>query len=63
MQRNIGQNITSEVKGNELAIYVKLDGPTTRSASGKSEVIASTRGNVSVPETDLTLGLNLYRRR
>jgi hypothetical protein len=31
-----------------------------RSASGKTEIVASTNGNQKIPGTDVTLGLNAY---
>ena len=32
-------------------------------ASGKSDILATTNGNVSIPGTDLKMGLNLYSPR
>lgn len=57
------QNITISRKGDTLVITITgLNGKGTPSASGKSLVLASTHGNVTVPgSTDLKLGLNLYR--
>ena len=56
------QNIEATVKGNKLTIVIDLDAPTQLSASGKSQVIASTRGNTKLEGSDVTLGLNLYRK-
>jgi hypothetical protein len=55
-------NITMKRDGNKLVITCDLDAPGKPSSSGKSTIVASTNGNASVPGTDLTLGLNLYRR-
>lgn len=55
------QNVKLEVKGNVLTITVNLKAQATPSKSGKSEVIATTSGNVSVPGTDAKIGLNVYR--
>jgi len=45
-----------------LTITIDTKAEGTPSASGKSQVIASTRGNVVVPGTDgLKLGVNAYR--
>ena len=56
------QNVRTEVNGNELVIRVKLDEIGTPSKSGKTQVIASTRGNAVVPGTDnVKFGLNVYK--
>jgi hypothetical protein len=57
----IGRNVTAELEGNILVIRAAIDADSQTSASGKSEVVATTNGNVAVPGTDLKLGLNLYR--
>lgn len=56
------QNVKFEVQGKILTISVDLGATPVRSASGKSLVIASTKGNQPVPDTDVICGLNLYRR-
>ena len=61
------RNVTTTVKGNILTITCDISQPGEQSASGKSKVIATTQGNVPVPNTggksgvNLKLGLNLYR--
>lgn len=62
---NSRSNVTMKVVGTKLIIEIEMDPgkvTTDKSQSGKSEVIASTGGNVAVPNTDLKLGLNLYRK-
>lgn len=55
------QNVKMTVKGSLLLIEVNLKAKTTESKSGKSAVIASTQGNVSVPSLpDVKVGLNVY---
>lgn len=58
------KNVKMVVKGNVLTITVDLGAKRTDSASGKSEIIASTEGNVLVPGTkasdEIKLGLNVY---
>lgn len=53
-----------EIKGNELIIKLPVNSPATKSASGKSLVVASTKGNVETEvEVDgkrLILGVNAY---
>ena len=58
------ENVKLAVSGNTLTITVDLAAPGTPSATGKTDVIASTRGNVPLPGfPQLRLGLNLYRYR
>ena len=58
------QNVTTKVTGSKLTITVDLKAKTTESASGKTLVIASTRGNTPIETGDgiAYLGLNLYRK-
>lgn len=58
----IGQNVTVEVKDGKLIATVDLSQKGTPSASGKSIVIGSTRGNVKLAEHGVSLGLNVYRK-
>ena len=56
-------NITMQVDDNGiLLITVDTKRAGKLSGSGKSTVIASTRGNAEVPGTDLKIGLNLFRK-
>lgn len=56
-------NVTMTVSGDMLLIEVDLSQAGDLSASGKSHVIASTHGNVPVPNhSDMRIGLNLYRK-
>ncbi len=56
------ENIEITIQGNTLVITVDLSKTYGLSASGKSEVIASTGGNVAVPGRDeVKVGLNVYR--
>lgn len=58
------QNVNMQVNGNTLTITVDLSKRLGRSASGKTVLIASTGGNVSIPGAvkGETLGLNLYTK-
>jgi len=57
-------NMTLKVDGNILAITVDLSVPTTPSSSGKTDIIASSQGNVDVPgNPGVKLGLNIYRTK
>lgn len=55
------QNVKLDVQGKLLVITIDMTAGGEKSKSGKSTVIASTKGNVTVPGTDLKLGLNFYR--
>lgn len=56
------QNIQTKVTGSKLTIEVDLSAQGQPSASGKTLVIASTRGNQEVAP-GVKLGLNLYKTR
>lgn len=58
-------NYTAEVIGDELVIRVNLKGSTQISKSGKSDIIATTSGNIPIQTQDgpVVLGLNVYRKR
>ena len=56
------KNVQMNVEGKKLIITIDLDQEYGRSSSGKSMTIASTGGNVSVPEhEDIKVGINIYR--
>ncbi len=58
--------MTVEIKGNKLCIEIDLETPTP-SASGKTLVVASTRGNaatdVKIDGKPVTIGLNAYIKK
>ena len=58
----VGQNVELQVKDGKLIITVDLAKTFGSSGSGKSVIIASTGGNVSVPGQEaVKVGLNVYR--
>jgi hypothetical protein len=57
------KNVEMTVEGNILTIRVDLSKEFGPSASGKTTIIASTEGNVSVPSRDEKVGLNVYRKK
>jgi hypothetical protein len=58
------ENVTMEVKGDNLIITVNLKKNIGLSGSGKSLVIGSTQKNQSVPGyDDIKVGVNVYRRK
>ncbi len=58
------KNVEMSVEGNTLVIKVDLAKEFGPSSSGKTIIIASTEGNVSVPGMeDKKVGLNIYRKK
>ena len=52
------------VTGTTLTITVDLSKEFGESKSGKSLTIASTEGNISIPDNDdIKIGLNVYRKK
>ena len=57
------RNIEMTTAGNILTIKVDLSQRFGKSSSGKSTIIASTEGNISVPGNDeIKIGLNIYTK-
>lgn len=58
------KNIDMTVEGNTLIIKVDLSKEFGLSSTGKSIIIASTEGNVSVPDhLEAKIGLNVYKKK
>mgnify|MGYP001027399883 CR=1 FL=1 len=55
------KNVSLDLKGDILTITIDLSKTFGRSKSGKTEIIATTSGNVNIPNTDAKIGLNVYR--
>lgn len=55
-------NVEMRREGSKLIVEIDLDQRNGKSKSGKTVVIASTSGNVTVPDSDgkIKLGLNCY---
>jgi len=57
------KNCDMKLDGNILTITVDISKEFGKSSSGKSVIIASTEGNVSIPEKEeIKIGLNIYRK-
>jgi len=57
------KNCEMVLNGNILTITVDISKEFGKSSSGKSVIIGSTEGNVSIPEKeDIKIGLNIYRK-
>jgi len=57
------KNCEMKLNGSILTIIVDISKEFGKSASGKSVIISSTEGNVSIPENEeIKIGLNIYRK-
>ena len=58
------KNIEMKVEDNILIIKVDLTKEFGPSSSGKTIIISSTEGNISIPEKeDIKVGLNVYKKK
>jgi hypothetical protein len=57
------KNVQMTVDGTVLTIKVDLSKEFGPSSSGKTIIIASTEGNVTIPNRDEKVGLNVYRKK
>ena len=57
------KNVEMKVENNVLTITVDLTKEFGPSASGKTLIIATTEGNVSIPnDEEKKIGLNIYKK-
>ena len=57
------KNIEMSINDDVLTIKVDLSKTFGKSSSGKSTIIASTEGNISVPgKEEIKIGLNVYTK-
>lgn len=56
------QNVTMQVKDGKTVITIDNTKRLGPSKSGKTIGVASTNGNVPIPNTNLILGLNVYTK-
>lgn len=58
------ENVHMQLEGNTLVIAIDLTQTLGLSSTGKSEIVATTGGNVGVPgREEVKVGLNVYRPR
>ena len=58
------KNVELSVEGTLLTVKVDLSKEFGPSSSGKTIIIATTEGNVSIPGAeDKKIGLNIYRKK
>ena len=57
------KNVEMSVEGSVLRIRVDLSKEFGPSSTGKTIIIASTEGNVTIPDRQEKIGLNVYRKK
>lgn len=57
------KNVDLSITGSILTITVDLSKEFGPSSSGKTTIIASTEGNVSILEREEKIGLNIYKKK
>ena len=57
------KNVVMSVDGNILTITLDLSKEFGPSSSGKTIIIGSTEGNVTVPDREEKVGLNVYKKK
>ena len=58
------KNVEMKLEGDILTIKVDVTKEFGPSSSGKTMIIASTEGNISIPDKDeVKIGLNVYRKK
>lgn len=57
------KNVEFSVEGNMLTIKIDLAKEFGPSSSGKNIIVASTEGNVTIPNREEKIGLNVYRKK
>ena len=57
------KNVEMTVSGTILTIKVDLSKEFGPSASGKTIIIASTEGNVTIQDREEKIGLNVYKKK
>jgi hypothetical protein len=56
------KNVEMDVQGDKLVITVDLSQDFGPSKSGKTKIIASTEGNIPIPNNEeIRMGLNIYK--
>lgn len=57
------KNVEMRVEGTMLTITVDLSKEFGPSSTGKTIIVASTEGNVTIPNRQEKVGLNVYRKK
>ena len=56
------KNVEMKVEGTVMTITVDLSKDFGPSSSGKTTIIATTEGNVTIPGREEKIGLNIYKK-
>ncbi len=58
------KNVEMNLEGNILTIKVDITKEFGPSSSGKTIIIATTEGNIAIPDKDdVKIGLNVYKKK
>jgi len=57
------KNIEMNVDGNLLTIKIDLSKEFGPSASGKTIIVATTEGNIMLPDREEKVGVNVYKKK
>ena len=57
------KNVDLSVEGTTLTIKIDLSKEFGPSSSGKTIIIASSEGNVTIPGREEKIGLNVYKKK
>ena len=57
------KNVEMKVEGTLMTITVDLSKDFGPSSSGKTTIIATTEGNVTIPGREEKIGLNIYKKK
>ena len=57
------KNVEMKVEGTIVTITVDLSKDFGPSSSGKTTIIATTEGNVTIPGREEKIGLNIYKKK
>lgn len=57
------KNVEMSIEGTVLTIKVDLSKEFGPSSTGKTTIVASTEGNVTIPDRQEKIGLNVYRKK
>ena len=57
------KNVEFSVEGSILTIKIDLSKEFGPSSSGKNIIVASSEGNVTIPDREEKIGLNIYRKK
>ncbi len=57
------KNVDINIEGTMLTIRVDLSKEFGPSSSGKTTIIATTEGNITIPGRDEKIGLNIYKKK